>query len=254
MLRLKLRSCVCSVAAFDKLAQVLVGMADRGSSKQVGKDAWPDPPKTFIDGLSLLLVEVSMGAYRDGILMAATNPACPPALVEFAQKAISGINSKMHPSFAPQSSEDTVGFAHMLLRYLGQLPPAAGGLSCAPLTPESQQMSVTFLRDCLARHRAGRDLLFLTQGLLSSDMSTAVTRELVSQAAASTAEDNASKKPKPNPEPNPAGKTCRAFAAGVCGRGAACRFAHAGGGPVAPPRPPLGVPFQPLGGLGGGGG
>jgi hypothetical protein len=241
-----------SVADFGKLAQVLIDLADRNPAKQAAAKA-PEMPKTFLESMTLLLTAVSMGAYRDGLIAVSShiaNVSSLPELVVVANGLIVEVNTSMHAAFARQSSADTVGFAHMLVRYLGQLPPAAGGFSCAPLTSESQQMAVTFLRECLARHQSGVDLLHLTQESLASDLSTAVTRELVSRSNQAAHAGGAHKKVKPNPyvpRNNPHADhaipdgNCRDFARGACGRGALCRFAH---GQLALPAPPLGVPFQ----------
>ena len=128
-----------SVADLGKLAQMLVDLVDRGSGERAAAKASPDVPnKTFIDSLTLLLSAVSMGAYRDGLFALSSNSECPPGLVTFAHRLVAEVTSAMHPAFARQSSDDTAGFAHMLVRYLGRLPPAVGNFSCAPLTPESQ--------------------------------------------------------------------------------------------------------------------
>ena len=115
-----------------------------------------------------------------------------------------------------------------MVRYLGQLPAAVGNFSCAPLTPESQQMVVAFLRDCLTRHYTGVDLPLVTKEALSSDMSTAITRELVSRAGVASTADISNKKKKPNPYVHPAippvfDGGCRDFIRGACYRGDACR-------------------------------
>ena len=165
-------------------------LVDRGSSKKSTTKASLDVPKTFLDSIALLVTAVSTGAYRDGMVAVSSHDDCPPKLVALVNGLVAGVTSSMHPAFACQSSKDTVGFAHMLLRYLGQLPAATGAFSCTPLTPESQQMVVTFLRDCLTRHYAGLDLHRVTHESLSSDMATAVTRELVSRADVASPADN----------------------------------------------------------------
>ena len=224
-------------------------LVDRGSSKQPTTKAALDMPKTFLEGMALLLTAVSKGAYRDGMFAVSSLEGCPLKLVELVNGLVAGVTASMHPAFACQSSKDTVGFTHMLMRYMGQLPPAGGGASCAPLSSETQQMVVTFLRDCLGRHYTGLDLQFVTSESLSSDMATAVTRELVRRAGTTSSTDTSNKKKKPNPTvPTSVSPWvdggCRDFRRGTCYRGDACRYTHAQGGASLPP-PPGGAPFRP---------
>ena len=165
-------------------------LVDRGSNKHATTKATLDVPKIFLYSVTLLLTAICTGAYRDGMVAVSSNADCPAGLVALINGLVAEVTSTMHPAFARQSSEDTVGFAHMLVRYLGQLPAATGAFSCTPLAPESQQMVVTFLRDCLTRHYAGLDLHRVTHESLSSDMATAVTRELVSRADVASPADN----------------------------------------------------------------
>ena len=122
-----------------------MGLADRGSGTSRATKQVVETPECFLDVMTILVRAIRMGAFRDGLASFASNPECTPAMTAFLKPEIAGIVASMHPAFANQHSVDTVGFAHMLIRSMGKLPPAAGGLSCEPLAPETQQMAVTFL-------------------------------------------------------------------------------------------------------------
>jgi hypothetical protein len=238
-----------------ELATVLADLVDRGGSRATKKIV--EAPKCVLDCVTMLVLAIRDGAFRDGLALAVNRAECTPAGTTFLKNEIAGIVSLMHPAFANQTSDDTVGFVHMLIRYMGQLPPAKGNLPCKPLSPETQQMAVTFFRDCLARHQEGTDLAFLAERTLCSDMGTAITREwyrigVAAQSATPNATPYAAKK-------RPFAKTetllstglevCRNFATnGTCRFGASCKFSHSShSGVLALPAPP---PFPRFGGAG----
>ena len=88
-------------------------LVGRGSNKWAPAKATLDVRNTFLDSVTLLLSAISTGAYRDGMLAVSSNAECPPGLVALANGWVAEATSVMHPAFARQSSEDTVGFAHM---------------------------------------------------------------------------------------------------------------------------------------------
>jgi hypothetical protein len=241
-------------ADFDKLAAAISGLAERGSdSSRAQKPVW-EAPKPLLDCLTMLVLAISVGAFRDGLLSLATHAGCTPDLEAFIQQQVAGLVSVMHPAFARQTSEDTVGFAHMLIRNMRQLPPAAGGLSCEPVSPEVQQMIATFFKTCLARHQTGTDLSCLAERTLSGDMTTAVTREMVrlgGSAGASSYTAVPNKRPFYQQQHNASVDPlqCRDFARNACTRGSSCRYSH---GPLATslllPPPPLVYPQAGRGG------